>query len=145
MVRAACHCTAVRFELAEHPAWVLDCNCTICRRYAALWSYYRGPDAAKLIRTSDAGSTDAYLWGDQSIAFHRCKTCGCVTHLAAVDGAPPRVFGINARLIPTLDPSRTRVVQMDNSHSGFFWTRAEDAPRASRHPPMPKPGPEDWR
>jgi hypothetical protein len=145
MVRAACHCTAVRFELAEHPAWVLDCNCTICRRYGALWSYYRGADAAKLLRTPDAETTDSYLWGDKSIAFHRCKTCGCVTHLAAADVADPRVFGINARLVPTLDPSRTRVVQIDNSHSGFFWTKASDAPLASRHPVMPKPRPEDWR
>jgi hypothetical protein len=37
MIRAACHCTAVRFEIAEPPEWVLDCNCTICRRYGGLW------------------------------------------------------------------------------------------------------------
>jgi hypothetical protein len=145
MVRAACHCTAVRFELSEHPAWVLDCNCTICRRYAALWSYYHGGDAAKLVGKPDPSVTDTYLWGDRSIAFHRCKTCGCVTHLEAVDVQPPVVFGVNARLIPTLDPSRTRVVQIDNGHTGFFWTRAETPSLPSRHPPMPKPGPDDWR
>lgn len=26
MIRAACHCTAVRFAIARPPTWVLDCN-----------------------------------------------------------------------------------------------------------------------
>ena len=51
------------------PAWVLDCNCTICRRYGALWSYYRGDDQVKLITKPQAGSTFTYLWGDKDIAF----------------------------------------------------------------------------
>ena len=38
-MRGACHCEAVRFEIAEPPEWVLDCNCTLCRRYGALWAY----------------------------------------------------------------------------------------------------------
>ena len=41
MIKAACHCGAVRFELEAPPAWVLDCNCTLCRRYGALWAYPR--------------------------------------------------------------------------------------------------------
>src|SRR5262245_22327998 len=110
MVRAACHCTQVRFEVAEHPDWVLDCNCTICRRYGALWTYFRGPDRAKLLTVPAPETTEAYLWGDRSIGFHRCKTCGCVTHLQAADTPTPMIFGLNARLIPTLDPAKVRVV-----------------------------------
>jgi len=145
MVKAACHCTAVRFELAALPTWVLDCNCTICRRYGALWSYYFGADQASLIVLPAAELTDTYLWGDRSIAFHRCKTCGCVTHLEAVDTTPRVTFGVNARLIPTLDPAHTRVVQVDNGHTGIFWTRADAPPTSSKHPPMDRPGPDDWR
>jgi hypothetical protein len=144
MVRAACHCTGVRFEIAEHPAWVLDCNCTICRRYGALWTYFHGADQAKLLTTPAPDATEAYLWGDRQIRFHRCRTCGCVTHIQTADAASV-IFGLNARLIPTLDPARVRVVQMDNSHSGFFWTKSAAPPRPSHHPKMEKPGPEDWR
>jgi len=32
-----------------------------------------------------------------------------------------------------------------DGYSGFFWTMASDSPLASRHPPMPSPGPDDWR
>ena len=145
MVRAACHCTAVRFEIAEHPSWVLDCNCTICRRYGALWTYFRGPDQAKLLTKPAPDATEAYLWAARSIGFHRCKTCGCVTHLQAADAAMPVIFGLNARLIPTLDPTQVRVVQIDNSHSGFFWTKSDAPPHPSHHPKMEKPAPEDWR
>ena len=48
MMKAACHCRAVRFEIAETPSWVLDCNCTLCRRFGTLWSYYKGTDQTKL-------------------------------------------------------------------------------------------------
>jgi len=142
MIRAACHCTAVRFELAEPPSWVLDCNCTICRRYGAIWTY-PGPGQLALVAGADA--TDTYRWGEESLAFHRCKTCGCVTHTTAVDVDPPRLFSLNARMIPTLDPKSVRLRQKDNSHTGFFWTRSEAPPEPSRHPRMDPPGPEDWR
>ena len=52
MIKPACHCGAVRFEIAEPPEWVLDCNCTLCRRYGAMWSYYHGADQAKLVSAS---------------------------------------------------------------------------------------------
>jgi hypothetical protein len=142
MIRAACHCTAVRLEIALPPRGVLECNCTVCRRYGALWSYYQ-PDQVKVVLGADA--TDKYVWGDKVLEFHRCKECGCVTHMAAIDVDPPRIFGVNARMIPTLDPASVRVSQIDNGHTGFFWTKSEKPPRPSGHPKMPPPGPDDWR
>ncbi len=143
MIRAACHCGAVRFEIAEPPDWVLDCNCTLCRKYGGLWTYFRGADQAKLLSTPERGSTETYLWGDREIAFHRCKTCGCVTHMEAV--ADSVIFGVNARMMAGLDPATIVVRRIDNSHSGFFWTRPDEPVIASRHPPMPMPTFEDWR
>ena len=145
MIRAACHCEAVKFEIAEPPAWVLDCNCTLCRRYGALWTYYRGDDQKKLLMTPDPGATETYLWGDREIAFHRCRTCGCMTHMAAVGLDPPAIFGVNARMMAGLDPATVVVRQIDNSHSGFFWTRSDQPVLQSRHPAMPPPTFEDWR
>ena len=145
MIRAACHCGAVRFEIAEPPEWVLDCNCTLCRKYGGLWTYFRGADQAKLLKTPDPGTTDAYTWIDGDIAFHRCKVCGCVTHLEAVKADPPVIFGVNARMMAGLDPAKVRVRRIDNSHSGFFWTRPDEPVLESRHPKMPAPSPEDWR
>jgi len=142
MIRAACHCTAVRLEVADLPDWVLECNCTLCRRYGAIWAY---PEAGKVkvVRGDDA--TETYVWGDRMLAFHRCKACGCVTHFAALDTSPPRIYGLNARMIPTLDPASVRLLQIDNGHSGFFWTRSANPPLPSRHPKLERPGPDDWR
>ena len=145
MIRAACHCGAVRFEVAEPPEWVLDCNCTLCRKYGALWTYYRGADQAKLLMTPDPGTTDTYAWIDGDIAFHRCKVCGCVTHIEAAKADPPVIFGVNARMMAGLDPAKVRIRRIDNSHSGFFWTRPDEPVMASGHPPMPPPTFEDWR
>lgn len=141
MVRAACHCTAVRFKV-KMPEWVLDCNCTICRRYGALWTYPQ-PDEVELIQGTDA--TDTYVWGDRELAFHRCKECGCVTHFSTLPPAPPRVYGVNARMIPALDPARVQLRQKDNGHTGFFWTRSSEPPEPSHHPKMDPPGDHDWR
>ena len=145
MIKAACHCGAVRFEIADPPAWVLDCNCTLCRRYGALWAYYHGADQAKLLSRPDPGATSTYLWADRQIAFHHCRTCGCMTHMTTTDIDPPVIFGVNARMMPGLDPAKVRLRQIDNGHTGVFWTKADEPPIVSRHPPMPPPGPDDWR
>lgn len=142
MIKAACHCTAVRLEI-EKPEWVLDCNCTLCRRYGSLWAYYKKPGQVVLVSGADA--TDTYVWGDKQIAFHRCKECGCLMYMTALDRDPPPIFGVNARMIPTLDPKQVPLRQIDNGHTGFFWTHATVPPLTSRHPKMPAPGPDDWR
>jgi hypothetical protein len=144
MIRAACHCEAVRFEIAEPPEWVLDCNCTLCRRYGALWTYFSGAEGqAKLLMKPDPAATEVYTWQNGDIAFHRCKTCGCVTHMEG--GDPIAIFGMNTRMMAGLDPSKVRIRRMDNSHSGFFWTRPDEPVRPSHHPAMPPPTFDDWR
>lgn len=144
MIKAACHCTAVRFRISEPPAWMLDCNCTICRRYGALWAYYDLADqTAKLVEQPDPEATEAYTWQNGDIAFHRCKACGCITHM--IGGEPKIIFGVNSRMMLGLDPAKVVLRQVDNGHTGVFWTKSDAPPIRSRHPVMPPPGPDDWR
>jgi len=96
MVDASCHCGAVRFEVETLPSDVNACNCSICRRYGALWAYYQRPQVRF---AAENGPTDTYMWGDRDLEFHRCHTCGCITHWSAVDRAYERM-GVNARLMP---------------------------------------------
>jgi hypothetical protein len=142
MMRAACHCTAVRLEIDEAPAKVLECSCTVCRRYGALWAY---PAPGQVMIVLGADAKDQYVWGDKALAFHRCKECGCVTHMTAIDADPPRIYGINVRMIPTLDPASVKVRQIDNGHTGFFWTKSDKPFRPGHHPQMPPRGADDWR
>ena len=79
MLSGACHCGEVRWTLDTSPLSVTACNCTICRRYGALWAYgYIGRD----IRTTGQAST--YRRRDSGdICFYFCALCGCMTHHVA--------------------------------------------------------------
>ena len=113
MIRASCHCGAVCLEIAVSPAEVTECNCSICRRYGVLWAYY-SPSQVRLVPAGLA--TDTYMWDDRSITFHRCRTCGCVTHWAAVDPGRDRM-GVNARLLEPEVLARARVRHLDGART----------------------------
>ncbi len=103
----------MRLDIAEAPSTVTDCNCSICRRYGVLWAYY---SPAQVRIAAGAGATDIYMWDDRSIEFHRCKTCGCVTHWAAVDKGLDRM-GVNARLMDLEVLAAARVRKLDGANS----------------------------
>jgi hypothetical protein len=113
MIESSCHCGAVKLEIATAPETVTDCDCSICRRYGVLWAYYSPRD----VRLD--GATDIYMWNDQSIEFHRCRNCGCVTHWAAVDGTLDRM-GVNARLMAPDILARARIRRLDGAGTGNY-------------------------
>src|SRR5450759_179867 len=39
-IDASCHCGAVHLAIDAPPETLTECNCSICRRYGALWAYY---------------------------------------------------------------------------------------------------------
>lgn len=111
MIESSCHCGRVKLHVPEAPGIVTDCNCSICRRYGVLWAYY-SPAQVRIVVGGD--STDAYMWNDRSIEFHRCRNCGCVTHWAPVDKSSDRM-GVNARLMPPEVLAGARVRQFDGA------------------------------
>jgi hypothetical protein len=114
MIVASCHCGAVVLEIAEAPGEITDCNCSICRRYGVLWAYY----APNQVVVRAEHGTDRYLWGDRSIAFHRCRGCGCVTHWSSVDPARDRM-GVNARLMAPEAVVGARLRHLDGAGSEY--------------------------
>ncbi len=112
MIQASCHCGEVVLDIAEAPSEITECNCSICRRYGVLWAYY----APGRVEVRVHSGTDNYMWGDRSIAFHRCRTCGCVTHWSAVDHTRNRM-GVNARLMAPEVFRRARVRHLDGASS----------------------------
>jgi len=94
MLEGACHCGAVRWSFDGAPESATACNCTVCRRYGALWSYdYEG----ERIRVS--GPARAYVRG-KTLGFHFCVHCGCVAYWRALtsDGEGRRRIAVNLRL-----------------------------------------------
>jgi hypothetical protein len=104
---ATCHCGAVRIEAARAPDALNECLCSICRRYAVRWAYYRRAEA-----TVTGGAVDTYEWGRRTLAFHRCVMCGCVTHWTSNE--PERdMMAINARLFDPIEIADVPVHQSD--------------------------------
>ena len=122
MIEAACHCGAARLAAPSAPHEVTECNCSICRRLAARWAYYPQSD----VRLPKAGTTEAYVWGDRMLAFHRCRTCGVVTHWQSLDGAKDRM-GLNARLMDDLDWGQIRVRPFDGADTWRYLDEPAEA------------------
>lgn len=86
-----CHCGAVSLQLDEAPTKAAECNCSLCRRVAALWHY------CPKDRLSVSGPLAGYVQGDRTITTWRCVDCGNVTHWTAFDPSYDRV-GVNLRM-----------------------------------------------
>lgn len=109
MLTGSCHCGRVAWTLENSPESVTACNCTICRRYGALWAYgyvdhdIRVTGEASAYRRSDGGAID----------FYHCPKCGCVTHYVSTkpkeDGR--RWTAVNLRMA---DPKPIAALPIDH-------------------------------
>ena len=94
----SCHCGAIELSLAQDPTEISQCNCSLCRRIAGLWTYCE-PAAVSV-----TGTSKGYIQGDRSLTTWHCPTCACTTHWTAVDPEYQRM-GVNLRLF---DPALLR-------------------------------------
>ena len=115
MPTATCHCGTVRVEVPHKPETLTDCNCSICRRYGTLWAYYPGSEVRI---TSEPGATSEYAWGDKSLKFVRCSTCGCVTHWEAMHPTDSSKMGVNAR---NFEPGAIESVRIRHLDGASTW------------------------
>jgi hypothetical protein len=94
MLEGRCHCGEVHWRFERKPDGATACNCTVCRRYGALWIYdYEGQNVHV------TGQTASYIRG-RAIEFHFCQKCGCVSHWRAQnkDEDGLRRLAVNVRL-----------------------------------------------
>lgn len=94
MIEGSCHCGAVRWGFEGTPESATACNCTVCRRYGALWAYDYEDERIRV-----SGPTRVYVRG-RTIGFHFCADCGCVAYWRSLapreDGR--RRIAVNLRL-----------------------------------------------
>ena len=104
---ASCLCQAVRIEVAAVPSYFNQCHCSVCRRYGTLWGYYQVQEV-HMLGALDA--TEFYARGEKNLEFHRCRTCGCITHWQDTDRTQTRM-AINGRLFEEADVAAVPVKQ----------------------------------
>lgn len=71
-----CHCGSAGWRLAGDPGSITACNCTLCRRYGALWAY-----DFEHGRITLHGPTLTYVRADNPapvLEIHFCPTCASV-------------------------------------------------------------------
>ncbi|KJY91443.1 aldehyde-activating protein [Vibrio neptunius] len=94
-MEVSCHCGNVKLAVQTKPSQLGECNCSICRRYAALWAYY-SPSEVDIICVENP--TAFYIWGDKCVEFHRCEHCGCLTHYVTTPKCDEQITAINMRM-----------------------------------------------
>ena len=75
-LKGTCHGGAAHWTMEGEPGPVTACNCTLCRRYGALWAYDFENE-----RITISGATTTYTRpgkADPALEMHFCPTCGCV-------------------------------------------------------------------
>jgi hypothetical protein len=95
-----CHCGNAHWTLEGDPGSITACNCTLCRRYGALWAYdYEGE------RVHVNGPTKTYTRAERrepALEIQFCATCACVLSWRGLGLGENgrRRMAVNIRLAP---------------------------------------------
>ena len=116
--RGACHCGRVQFEVDADINYIVDCNCSICRRKGALW--HAAPESAVRI-VSGEEDLALYQFNTMTARHYFCRTCGI--HPLTRPRIDPTRWVVNVRCLEDVDLSALPVRTFDGEH----W---EDAARA---------------
>ncbi|WP_120077195.1 GFA family protein [Aurantiacibacter odishensis] len=79
-----CLCGDIRITVSDRPDFVHACNCTLCAKTGARWSYFH-PDQVQV-----TGSTKGYRRTDKNrpaAEVHSCTNCGATTHFVLTESA----------------------------------------------------------
>jgi hypothetical protein len=91
-----CHCGRVRYEVETALDPVIDCNCSICRKRGAVWTYV-GPAQFKLLSGEDELSD--YRFNKQIIHHLFCRHCGVGSFSTGKGEDGSEGIGINVRCL----------------------------------------------
>lgn len=99
MLNLSCHCGRVSLRISKRPDYINACNCSLCRKSGAVWSYFTPFEVAV------TGETASYSRSDKTEAAVRvcfCPKCGTTTHFDLTDETVKKIgntlTGVNMRL-----------------------------------------------
>jgi len=126
--QGACHCGRVSFEVPADLNYVVDCNCSICRRTGAFWHPAAETDLRILAGEADLA---LYQFNTKTAKHYFCRQCGI--HPFIRPRLDPGRWAFNARCIDGIDLSSIKVRPFD----GQNWeaTAATYRERLKKKPP----------
>ncbi|OHA85616.1 MAG: aldehyde-activating protein [Candidatus Yonathbacteria bacterium RIFOXYC1_FULL_52_10] len=93
----ACHCGAISFEVETDLSHVIACNCSHCEKNGLVLNFV---DKEKFKLLSGKDALTEYFFGDKTIRYLFCHTCG--THPFAEGVTFPQT-AINVRCLDGID------------------------------------------
>ncbi|HEY1708714.1 MAG TPA: GFA family protein [Rhizomicrobium sp.] len=110
MLQGSCHCGGARWTLEGAAGSITACNCTLCRRYGALWAYDYENERIRV-----TGKTASYRRANKepSLEILFCPACGCVMCWRGLELNPDgrRRIAVNVRLT---DPEVVAALPIDH-------------------------------
>lgn len=113
----SCHCGQVRFELDGTIKYVLDCNCSVCRRRGALW---HGANDQQVRVTKGTGALILYQFNTLTAKHYFCGICGI--HPFARPRLNPEKWVVNVRCIENIDIDILKIVKFN----GHDWEKGTE-------------------
>ena len=118
-----CHCGRVSFELEARLDYVMECNCSLCRRIGALW---HGAAESNFRITSGENELVLYQFNTMTAKHYSCRQCG--VHPFSRPRLDPTRWAVNVRCIDGVDFSALPLKRFD----GANWEAAAKALYAQR-------------
>ena len=105
-----CHCGEVRFEVTTDLGNVVACNCSICQKRGALWSFV--PPANFALRAGAENLKD-YQFGKKSIHHLFCPQCGVGAFSRGTNPKGDEMIAVNVRCLDDVDAAALNPTPFD--------------------------------
>jgi len=109
-IKLTCLCNAVTILVARRPAYIFECNCSLCSKTGARWGYYEPGEVTV------TGKTAKFTRPDKAVPateIHFCPGCGNTTHFTLTSAAIAQhgntMLGVNMWLAEPRDLSGLEV------------------------------------
>ena len=97
---SGCHCGEVRFEVTTDLGKVMACNCSICQKRGALWSFV--PAESFALRAGAEALKD-YQFGKKSLHHLFCPHCGVGAFSRGTNPKGEEMVAVNVRCLDEVD------------------------------------------
>ena len=108
-----CHCGQVRFDATADLSSVYACNCSICVKRGALWTFV--PPESFALR---AGSEDLvdYQFGKKVIHHLFCGECGVGSFSRGVAPSGKEMVAVNVRCLDGIELAALKLTPVDGKN-----------------------------
>ena len=105
-----CHCGQVRYDVTADLSTVVSCNCSICQKRGALWTFVLEEKFA--LRAGGDDLTD-YQFGKRILHHYFCAQCGVGSFSRGKAPNGAATVAINVRCLDDVDIGALKLTPFD--------------------------------